>query len=213
MLFRSGVLYASRYLALLAVAGYLTGETTLALLGHNSNSNVAFNHMLAAVALGGIYTTPGLASFGMALAASALSAWFGLVFTPVFTMFQLPQLTLPFVSAVYLAIGALAARTTARAPWLTLDAPSAPEHAYERARLSESRGASAHSVPLAAPFYGEWEVTQGFDGPHTHQAPWQHALDFQITEEGRDHRGDGASCADYYCFGAPVLAQIGRAHV
>jgi hypothetical protein len=61
-------------------------------------------------------------------------------------------------------------------------------------------------LPLALPFYGEWRVSQGFDGPHTHREAWRHALDFHIVEKGRSHSGDGRALADYFCFGAPVLA-------
>jgi murein DD-endopeptidase MepM/ murein hydrolase activator NlpD len=202
----AGLLVASRYLALLAVAGYVAGECMLTLLGHAGNSNTAFNPMLAAVAVGGILTVPGVASFCTALVAGVLAVWFGLVFAPAFHLFQLPLTTLPFVAAVFLCVGALASRAKAGAPWLMLDQPTMPERAYERVRLAEVRGAPANSVPLFAPFYGEWTVTQGFNGPHTHQAPWQHALDFEITEDGCNHRGSQTSCADYYCFGVPVLA-------
>lgn len=207
----AGVLFASRYLALLAAAGYMAGELMLAALGHGSSANTAFNFMLASVAVGGLFSIPGRASFVMAMAAGALAACLGLALAPVLSAFQLPALTLPFVCAVYLCLGGLATRVDARAPYLTLDQPAAPEAAYERRRLAQARGAAAHSVPLLAPFYGEWTVSQGFNGEHTHKAPWQHALDFQITEEGRDHRGhrgDGASCADYFCFGAPLIAPV-----
>lgn len=201
-----GLLIASRYLALLAASGYVAGVITLEWLGHNGNPNVAFNFMLAAVAVGGIFTVPGRASFLMALAAGALSAWFCLMLGAIFALLQIPLLTLPFIAAVLLCLGALAARVDAGTPHLTLDEPGLPERAHERARLALARGADAHSVPLAAPFYGEWTVTQGFDGEQTHRAPWQHALDFQITENGHSHRNDGLACTDYFCFGAPVLA-------
>jgi len=64
------------------------------------------------------------------------------------------------------------------------------------------------SLPVLAPFYGRWEVYQGFDGPHTHQPPWQHALDFYIVEEGKSYRTDGVALNDYYCFSLPVLSPV-----
>lgn len=202
----AGLMFASRYLALLAAGGYVAGELMLAALGQGSSANTAFNFMLASVAVGGLFSVPGRASFAIAMAAGALAACLGLALAPVLSAFQIPALTLPFVCAVYLCLGSLATRVEARAPYLTLDQPTAPEVAYERRRLAQARGAAVHSVPLRAPFYGEWMVSQGFNGEHTHKAPWQHALDFQITEQGRGHRGEGASCADYFCFGAPLIA-------
>jgi len=64
------------------------------------------------------------------------------------------------------------------------------------------------SLPVLAPFYGRWEVYQGFNGPHTHQPPWQHALDFYIVEEGKSYRTDGVALNDYYCFGLPLLSPV-----
>jgi len=79
---------------------------------------------------------------------------------------------------------------------------------WKRLRLAIVRHGEYNSLPVLAPFYGRWDIYQGFNGPHTHQPPWQHALDFYITEQGRSYRADGAALADYYCFGLPVLSPV-----
>ncbi len=61
-------------------------------------------------------------------------------------------------------------------------------------------------MPLLAPFLGEWNVYQGFDGSHTHQDRWRYALDFHRVENGRSYDGSGAGLEDFYCFGLPVLS-------
>ncbi|MBF0323214.1 MAG: M23 family metallopeptidase, partial [Magnetococcales bacterium] len=66
------------------------------------------------------------------------------------------------------------------------------------------RGVSRHSVALRAPFLGRWHVYQGFQGAHTHQGPWRHALDFHRLVHGQAYRGDGAALEDFYCFGEVV---------
>ena len=204
----TGILAASRYLALLAAAGYAAGTLTLHLLGGQEATPTAFNYSLAAMALGGFFAVPGRASFLVALAGGALAGWLTIALEVLLHPLHLPLLTMPFLGAAYLMLGSLGARMTARQPVLMLDDPASPEINIERARMAEARGGAPDSLPLQPPFHGEWRVTQGFDGPHTHKPPWQHALDFDIAESGRNHAGSGVLREDYFCFGAPVLAPI-----
>ena len=211
-----GIVAASRYLALLAAAGYAAGTLTLRLLGGGEATPFAFNFSLTAMALGGFFAVPGRVSFLLALAGSALSGWLAIALGVLLHPLLLPLLTMPFLATAYMMLGSLGARLTARQPILVLDSPASPEINVERARLAEARGGAGGSLPLQPPFHGEWRITQGFDGPHTHQPPWQHALDFDIAEGGRVHGGSGTLREDYFCFGAPVLApgagQVVRLH-
>lgn len=204
----AGILATSRYLTLLAAAGYGMGMATVLALGGGDTRMIAFNFVLAAMALGGFFTVPGRASFLAAIAASALAAWCAMALETLLHPLHLPLLVMPFLCATYVMLGSLGARLSAREPILTLDHPAAPEMNYERARLALARGGKVGSLPLQPPFHGEWRITQGFDGPHTHRSPWQHALDFDIADGDRNHGGDGTAREDYFCFGAPVLAPI-----
>ncbi|MSP95769.1 MAG: urea transporter [Betaproteobacteria bacterium] len=209
-----GLLAASRYLALLAIAGYAAGALTMAWFAQPGVELIGFNFMLAAMAVGGIFTLPGRVSFCVAIAAAVFSAWLGAAFGAVLGPLHLPLLTLPFVLSVYVWLGGLGSRETGRAPQLSLDAPSSPEAAYERARLARARGGVAGSLPVLPPFYGEWCVTQAFDGPHTHRAPWAHALDFSVPGEttpgsgSRKAGGNAVVLGDFPCYGAPLLSPI-----
>lgn len=202
----AGLLVASRYLALLALAGYVAGQAALALSGSAGADLYGFNYMLAAMALGGIYSVPSRTGFAMAAAGGALAAWLALAFAAVLQPLYLPLLTLPFIAAVYLWLGALAVRADNRAPRLVLDAPDLPERSFERARIAQVRGSALDSIALMAPFFGEWRVSQAFDGAYTHRSPWQHALDVEIVDAGRKRRGESDTPRDYFCFGTPVLA-------
>lgn len=203
-----GILAASRYLALLAVAGYICGTLVTRLLGGGDDAMFAFNYSLAAMALGGFFAVPGRASFLVAMAGSALAAWLAMALSVLLHPLHLPLLTAPFLAVAYLVLGSLGARLNASRPLLTLEHPAMPELNYERAQLAEARGGAPGSLPLQPPFHGEWRVTQAFHGPHTHKPPWQHALDFDIAENEQSHGGSGALREDYYCFGAPILAPI-----
>ncbi|MDT3737727.1 MAG: urea transporter [Denitratisoma sp.] len=203
-----GLVAVSRYFAFLAAAGYAMGTLTLSLLGGGDAGAYAFNFPLTAMALGGFFAVPSLASFLLALAGSVLAAWLVMAFGVLVHPLHLPLLTLPLLGAAYLMLGSLAARAPGRSPQLVLDKPVSPEMNLERARLFAARGGAADSLPLSPPFHGEWRVTQSFNGPLTHRPPWEHALDFDIVEGERVHHGTGTSLEDYFCFGAPVLAPI-----
>ncbi|MDP1833232.1 MAG: urea transporter [Geothrix sp.] len=205
LLILGGILLNSRLLALFAVAGFLGGSVVDGLLG-TASPWTAFNHVLVALALGGIFIVPsggsllavagglGLAALGAALGSLLLAAS------------GLPVLAMPFVGATLLILAALRRRVAMRPPHLVLERPALPETNLERARLARARGVDPESVPLSVPFFGEWQVYQGFDGPHTHREAWRFALDFFIQEEGRSFRGGGMDLLDYHCFGLPVRA-------
>jgi hypothetical protein len=62
---------------------------------------------------------------------------------------------------------------------------------------------------VGVPFSGEWKISQGFDGRHTHRGLWRHAYDFLLVDpNGNSFRGEGRQLDDYHCFGIPVLAPV-----
>lgn len=206
-----GLLLYSRYLAALAVSGFIAGQLALHLFARSDAILIGFNFMLAAMALGGIFAIPSRKSFALALAGGAMAAFLAMALGNVLRAWQLPLLTLPFILAVYLWLGALSQRLPkeSSALILLLDAPSSPEQSYENWRLAKVRGiGELGSVALSLPFFGEWQVTQGFDGEYTHQHAWRHALDFEILENGERAPDEYSALEAYYCFGAPLLAPV-----
>jgi len=123
----AGIVAASRYLALLAAAGYAAGALAQHLLGGGEATPIAFNFSLVAMALGGFFAVPGRASFLMALAGSALAGWLAIALEVLLHPLHLPLLTMPFLGIAYLMLGSLGARLTAREPLLMLDDPAAPQ--------------------------------------------------------------------------------------
>ncbi|MDR3682408.1 MAG: urea transporter [Geothrix sp.] len=203
-----GVLANSRLLALFAMAGFLGGAAADGLLG-TASPWTAFNSILVALALGGVFLVPSGGSLlvvacglGWAVLATALG---GLLLAAS----GLPVLAMPFVVATLLMLAALRRRVSMRPPHLVLDSPALPEANLERARLARARGVDPGSVSLSVPFFGEWQVYQGFDGAHTHREAWRFAMDFFIQEGRRSHSGEGRDLQDYHCFGLPVRAPAG----
>jgi hypothetical protein len=158
------------------------------------------------MAVGGVFTVPGRAGFMLALFGAALSAVLAAAIGRVSVPYGLPVLTMPFFLATVIILAGMSRRHILGAPYLLLDNPALPEVSYERVRLASVRTGEIGSVPLLAPFVGEWQVYQSFNGPHTHQPPWQHALDFFIIEGQCSYRNDGVQLEDYFCFGAMVVA-------
>ncbi len=210
LLFFIGLLLTSRYLALLAISGFLAGYGVLYWLSGSIHPILGqwggFNFILSALAVGGIFSVPGWRSFMLAIAAAALSSLVTMAVQGVLQIYGLPVLAIPFLLTTLTVLAAMRKRMATTPPYLLLEEPDLPENSYEQARLARARGAEPESVPLRAPFFGSWQVYQGFNGPHTHQPPWQHALDFIITENGKSFRHQGLLLHDYYCYDLPVLS-------
>jgi murein DD-endopeptidase MepM/ murein hydrolase activator NlpD len=205
LLVLAALLLASRWFFLLAAAGVAAGQAVMQVLAPEAmGPGYAFNFPLAAMAVGGFFCRPGLGSFVLALFAAALAALVSAAFALAFGAGGMPPLSVPFVLATLLVLAT--ARHARRGVVTALASPALPERQAEAARLARARLGAPGSLPLAPPFLGEWQVYQGFDGPHTHRGPWRHALDFFITNEGRSFRDCGAELSDYMCFGLPVLA-------
>jgi len=205
------LVWRSRYLALLAVAAVLVGQLGFLLLGVTPQpvllAGAGFNLILTAIAIGGIFSVPGLASFLTAMLGVLLTAMVLLACQDLLLVYGLPLIALPYIVVTLIFLLALRTRLSVAPPWLAPQ-PGMPEQNYERARLARVRNGDPNSVPLLLPVFGRWQVYQGFNGEHTHRAPWQHALDFYIAEEGKSFAGDGVELDEFYCFGLPVLCPV-----
>ncbi len=203
-----GVLVCSRYLAFLAVVGYTVGSLCLLYLQDSPhlvlNNWVGFNFILSTMAVGGVFTVPGKASFLLALLTAALSALITTATQTAMLVHGLPVMAVPFLLSTFLVLMALRYRRSNSSPQLIVESPALPEISLERQRLANSRGLNLHSVALNSPVQGSWQIYQGINGSHTHRGPWRYALDFYRTQEDRSYRGDGHKLADYYCFSEPV---------
>ena len=212
LIFFVGVLLISRYLAFLAISGYLVGHTlyhSLSGLPYSTLTDWAgFNFTLTAMLLGGVFMVPGWRSFFIAMLGAALAALITTATQTYLLVYDAPVMTIPFLLTTLTILTALSKRVASTPPYLLLDRPDLPEISLERSRLIRARGGQSNSIPVYAPFLGEWVVYQGFSGRHTHRPPWQHALDFIIMNEGQSYRDSGTQLEEYYCFGAPVVSPV-----
>jgi murein DD-endopeptidase MepM/ murein hydrolase activator NlpD len=128
---------------------------------------------------------------------------------PLLGVFSLPVTSLPFVIVVLLILTATRVRQQDR--WPRSAAPAVrPEEALARHVLRVRRFGNLAWLPFRLPFRGEWFVSQGHDGAHTHKGLWRHGLDFEgRTADGKAHTGSGKELRDYVCYGLPVVAAGG----
>jgi len=206
------VLLTSRYLALLAIYGFASGYATYVFLSGSPHPDLVawngFNFILVSMAVGGIFTVPSRQSFLLAGIGAMLAALLTSATETFMLVYGLPVMALPFLMVTMLLLLALQRRPASKGLQILVQEPALPERSFERNRLAIARNGEFGSVPVLPPFLGYWNIYQGFNGAHTHQPPWQHALDFYIAEEGRSCRSDGVQQGDYYCFGLPVVAPV-----
>lgn len=207
LLLAAALLMSSRWLLMLTVLAFGVSEALMAFylvpFGSAARLAAGANAALTALMVGGLFTSPSRASLALGAAASAGAAMLSLALGNLLGVAGLPALGLPFLACTWLAMGVLR-----HGPWerYWLPVPALPEESRQRGRMLAARGLDPTSLPLRAPFFGEWEVYQGFDGPHTHRGPWRHAVDFYRTRNGLSGSGSGERLEDYPCYGAPVVS-------
>ena len=207
-LISAALLVRSRILFLLAVGGYYAGTLTLAALGGSADqafTNLsAFNFILIAMALGGVFLVPSVHSYLLTFVAVATSTVLLTASEAFWSRWGVPVLALPFN---LITLGFLYALKLVEFPLLARGTGTPEEILDEHLTNALRHPGSPRS--LALPFAGRWTVWQAFDGPWTHQGPWRYAYDFVVTDaRGETHRGDGTRPDDYLAFRKPVLSPI-----
>ncbi|MCP4135842.1 MAG: peptidoglycan DD-metalloendopeptidase family protein [bacterium] len=199
-----GILIFSRQGFMLAAGGLFIGAAFYSFLGGEQfdlhNQWIGFNFALTAIAVGGMFVVPGWRSFLLAFAAALLAAVISAAAAIVLAPLKLPPLAFPFIAATSIVIYALKNRVSPR--FLeTINFPQdSPEKNLERSRNKQVRFVFGDIPSFELPVSGEWSVSQGFNGKHTHQDLWAHAWDFEIPGSG------GASLDDYSAWKKPVFA-------
>lgn len=205
------LLAGSRIVFLLSLAGFASAYLFAIIVGSGTASfsfyNAGANYILVAIAAGGFFTVPSKNSFLWVVFLVPLTSLVILFLTSILEVFNLPVLSFPFSIVVTGFIYFLLLRTKQEKIVLTPYQHYSPEiNLYSYSNYIDRKTGTFY-LPIHLPFWGEWTVSQGYNGRHTHLGDWSEALDFVITDEsGSTHSGNGGSCQDYYCFGKPVLA-------
>ncbi|MBO2010041.1 urea transporter [Hymenobacter negativus] len=213
LLVAAGLLWHSRIAFSLSVLGFLGAYGVLLLAGPAGSGpleyNLGANYIVAAVAVGGVFVIPSVASYGWALLSVPVTVVALAGITAVLSKLGLPALSLPYCATALLFLYVLLLRERPGAGLvLTPVQRYSPERNLYAYATDRVRLAHQGTVAFTLPFLGSWRCTQGYaSGGPTHLGAWGQALDFAIADaDGRTYHGTGLALSDYYAYNKPVLA-------
>ncbi len=207
-----GLLIYSRITFVLSILGYAVSYLFYILVGIEFNSLsytfIGFNYILTAVALGGYYLIPGRTSYAWIIILLPSVVLITISTQHLFQVFHISPYSLPFNMVVLMFLYALKLRE--KRPGGLLETPvqlGNPEKNLYLQSGNLRRFPASYPVAASLPFFGEWEVSQGHNGEHTHKGAWRNAWDFIVTDKhGKQFKGSGDFPEDYFCFGKAITA-------
>jgi len=176
-----------------------------------------FNMILIALTLGSVFLIPGKTSYLIAVLGTMAGFLIAYAFSGRYTFaydmagrpqsLWVPMFAFPMNIVVLSTVYALRLRLKHRSPVMNDYVVLHPEKALD-AYLSRYKRFSSAGVPqIMMPVNGEWTITQGHEGEHTHKSQWAYAWDFEITDKtGKPYSDNSQDLRDYYCFAKPVVA-------
>jgi urea transporter len=207
-----GLLISSRISFTLSIIGYSTAYFVLSFLGLSITgfdySFVGFNSILFAIAVGGYFIIPSRSSYIWVVLLTPIMVIVSLALGYVFKSLNLMIYSLPFNFVVLLFLYILKLRIfKSKGLTETVIQQNSPERNLYSFLNNNYRFKNNRYFSLKLPFYGQWQVSQGHNGKHTHRDKWKYAWDFVIKDnEGRTFKGYGYNLEDYYCYNKAVLA-------
>jgi len=169
----------------------------------------SFNAILTAFALGGSMIIISKKTIPLLFLNIFFVVIFTLFFNKILTEKLLPVLVLPFNIVTLSTIYSLKFRRESTDLTLLYFKPGSPEENYYFHKARTARFSGFKYLFPEFPFWGEWKITQAFEGKITHKDNWKYAWDFEIADEkGNFFSGNGTEVSDFYCFNTPVVAPL-----
>jgi len=207
-----GLLIYSRIAFILSLLGFFTAYLFYKFIGADIRElgygYIGYNFILTSIAIGGFFIIPSRWSFLWVILLTPLISIILVGTTIIFMSLQLSVFSLPFniIVLVFLYILKFRERFITK-PELTLYQNYSPEKNLYNHHNFKMRFGRSLFYYFSLPFWGEWKVTQGYNGQYTHRGDWRHALDFELADEdGSVFSGEGSRKEDYHCYNKPVLA-------
>jgi len=203
------LLFYSRILAFLSIIGYFSAIfVTILMTGSWANSFKdvsAFNYILIAIAVGGVFLVPSPKSYFFALVSAVIAVPVVESTKSFWYQFGIPVFAFPFNVVTLLMVYTLGLVSWKYTTKLYKGTPEKTLDYY----LTYLKRFPFFGREIALPFSGEWTVWQSFDGKWTHKGLWKYSMDFVITDDdGKTFKNDGKVLTDYYAFNKPVLSPV-----
>ncbi len=207
------LLFFSRVLFVLSIFSFIVNILFLELLLPQISANIllitGLNSILTSFAVGGSLILPSRKSFFFVLFSVMIIVILTGFFYRLFYFAALPIFVLPFNFFVLLAIYSLKFRKDQTDLTLLYFAPGSPEENLYYHLTNKARFENYKYYFAELPFFGEWFVSQGFDGAFTHKGEWKYAWDFVVVDENlSEFSNEGESLKDYYCYKLTVTAPL-----
>jgi len=202
------VLYYSRIIFIMALSGYYFGITVHSyLIGSFAQAlqdPYAFNYILVAIALCGVFLLPTLKNYLLALIGVAISVVLTDAIATLFHYYSIPVFTLPFNITVIVFIFILSITYYRE---FNVDIKATPEYSLSNYLSKIFRFGEIYER-ISLPFSGSWSVYQAFDDEWTHKGKYKYAYDFVKYKEGKTYANAGLYANDYYAFGESILSPV-----
>jgi hypothetical protein len=176
-----------------------------------------FNLILISMAIGSVYLIPSKSSYLLAVFATVAGFLLAFSISGKFyysdimsgrpSFLYLPIFAFPVNIVVIIMIYALKLRVQPRSPVMNEYGILHPEKALDTYLSGYQRFSDTGVPQLNMPVLGQWLVTQGHNGAHTHKKEWALAWDFEIQDkQGNKFSEDPQKLSDYFCFGKSVYS-------
>jgi urea transporter/murein DD-endopeptidase MepM/ murein hydrolase activator NlpD len=213
ILIASGLLYFSRIAFSLSLLGFFSAYFFYSAFGADVNelnlNLVGSNFIFMAIGIGCFYIVPNSYSYLAVFCLTPILIMLMIFLNKVMFVFQLKSFTLSFSVIISLFLLFLQHRWFHQFLHLvTIQYYSAEKTIYKYI-TSINRFKNEHLAKIQLPFWGDWYVSQGYNGKITHLGDWGKALDFVIVDESNEtYQNNGHKREDYYCYNKPVLAPL-----
>lgn len=167
------------------------------------------NFIFLAMAIGCFFLVPNIYSYLTVLILSPVVLFFSLFLVKILAVFHLKAFTLAFSSIVAAFLFMLYQRKTPKYLQVVTLQYYSPEKTIYKYLNSKKFLKNQFLAKVSLPFWGEWMVSQGYDGSITHLGDWSKALDFVILDHQlKSYQNPGLSLAQFYCFDKPILCPM-----
>lgn len=206
-----GMLIYSRIAVLYAVIGFYSALFFYHIMGGNLDNLTYFysgvNFIFMAIALGCFFYIPNAYSILLVIFLSPILMFLMITMNKILFVFQMNSMSLSFSIITSIVLYIFHARHQYKLIIPANTAFFSPEKSlYEYLHLLK-RKVTNPFYSMFLPFWGEWVVSQGYNGTITHLGDWGNALDFVITDEtDKTYANLGQRLDDFYCYNKPVIA-------
>ena len=216
MLLAVGLLYFSRIAFSLSVIGFLLAYFFYSIFGADVNdlnyNLLGANFIFLAIAIGCFFIIPNTYSYITVLILTPVLLLLSLSLGKIFSVFQLKAYTFSFSLICTGFLFVLNHRLFTKYLQVVIIQYFSAEKTIYKYLNSLQRFKNEHLYKIVLPFWGEWHVSQGYDGKITHLGDWSKALDFDIVDsKSKSYREpvslrEGFSRENFYCYNKEIMA-------